>query len=135
MNYAARSIWPEKSSVWEYLGAAESIEDFALMYATDKTLAVGTEFVVIEKAGADSDIQFFKVSRAEPYALTPASPRVESETTPDDPQQQPAPKEQSISEVWYAMFHHFLFFGKATATAFLFFLALIFIAKWGFNAW
>ena len=134
MNYAARSTWPEKSSNWDYLGAAESIEDFALMYATDKTLAVGTEFVVIEKAGADSDIQFYKVSRAEPYALIPADPRVESIATPGDPQQTEF-KEQSIAEVWHAMFHHFLFFGKASGTAFLFFLVLIFIAKWGFNAW
>lgn len=106
------------------------------MYAADKTLAVGTEFVVIEKAGADSDIQFFKVSRAEPYALIPSDPRVEGAASSSDPQQPEYEyKEQSIAEVWRAMFHHFLFFGKASGTAFLFFLTLIFIAKWGWNAW
>lgn len=103
------------------------------MYATDKSLAVGTEFVVIEKAGADSDIQFFKVSRAEPYALIPADPRVESAAT-EHGAEQPA-MQHSIGEVWRAMFHHIMFYGKASGTAFLFFLALIFIAKWGFNAW
>ena len=35
-------------------------------------LEVGDEFVVIEKAGAESEIEFFKVTRASPYALVQA---------------------------------------------------------------
>mgnify|MGYP001806152570 CR=1 FL=1 len=137
MNYAARKMWPEKSATWDYLGAAESLDDFAMMYAADKALAVGTEFVVIEKGGADSEIQFFKVSRADPYALIPADPRVEngggSVSTAAQPQE--FMQEQSIGEVWKAMYGNIFFFGRVTGTAFLVFLALIFLAKYGFGAW
>ena len=79
MKYSARRTWPEKSKTWEYLGEAESLPDFALAFATDKKLEVGAEFVVIEKAGAESEIEFFKVTRASPYGLATADPRVDSE--------------------------------------------------------
>lgn len=140
MNYAARMMWPEKSATWDYLGAAESLDDFAMMYATDKALAVGTEFVIIEKGGADSEIQFFKVSRADPYGLIPADPRVEGggsagATTATAAAPQEFMQEQSIAAVWRAMYSNIFFFGRVTGTAFLTFLALIFLAKWGFGAW
>ncbi|KAA6182409.1 hypothetical protein F2Q65_17965 [Thiohalocapsa marina] len=148
MKYAARRIWPEKSQAWEYLGEAEGIEDFALMFASDKALAVDTEFVVIEKAGADSDIEFYKVSRAAPYAIVPADPRAESSgpAAPAAPAQgdagsaaDTAPNTSqyghSIGEVWRAMFGNALFFGKVSFTALLFFIGLIFLARWLFGAW
>ncbi|MBV5308290.1 MAG: hypothetical protein JZU59_02615 [Chromatium okenii] len=139
MNYAARMMWPEKSATWDYLGAAESLDDFAMMYATDKALAVGAEFVVIEKGGADSDIQFFKVSRADPYGLIPADPRVESggssvSATTATAAPQEFMQEQSIGEVWKAMYSNIFFFGRVSGTAFLVFLAFIGIAKW-FDLW
>ncbi|MBK1694875.1 hypothetical protein CKO09_08995 [Chromatium weissei] len=137
MNYAARMMWPEKSATWDYLGAAESLDDFAMMYATDKALAVGTEFVIIEKGGADSDIQFFKVSRANPYGLIPADPRVEnsgSTSTSAAAAPQEFMQEQSIAAVWRAMYSNIFFFGRVTGTAFLVFLAFIGIAKW-FGLW
>lgn len=134
MKFAARRIWPEKSQAWEYLGEAEGIDDFALMFATDKGLAVGDEFVVIEKAGADSDIEFFKVSRAAPYAVMPADPRVESQSAQPSAEDEPTQDAHSIGEVWRAMFGNAFFFIKVTGTAFAFFLALIFIARY-FGAW
>lgn len=142
MKYAARRIWPQKSQSWEYLGESESIEDFALMFATDKVLAVNDEFVVIEKAGADSEIEFFKVSRASPYALMPADPRVESASAPAQPATDasadadaPVQYAHGIGEVWRAMFGNVLLFGKASVTAILFFVGLIFLARWLFDAW
>ncbi|ESQ14864.1 MAG: hypothetical protein N838_26750 [Thiohalocapsa sp. PB-PSB1] len=135
MKFAARRIWPEKSQAWEYLGEAEGIDDFALMFATDKGLAVADEFVVIEKAGADSDIEFFRVSRAAPYAVMPADPRVESQSAPPSPAgEEPLQDAHSIGEVWRAMFGNALFFIKVSGTAFAFFLALIFLARY-FGAW
>ena len=92
-----------------------------MMYATDKALAVGAEFVVIEKGGADSDIQFFKVSRADPYGLIPADPRVESggsagATTAAAPQE--FMQEQSIAAVWRAMYSNIFFLGASLAPRF-----------------
>lgn len=150
MRYAARRTWPEKVKAWEYISEAEDMEAFALMFAEDKHLEADTEFVVIEKAGAESEIEFFKVSRTEPYALIAAEPRVESASNPA-----PAPASaaartsaedgkapsgidggaEAIAGVWRAMFGNALFFGKVGATAMLFFVSVVFLAKWWFNAW
>lgn len=147
MKYAARRIWPEKSQAWEYLGEAEAIEDFALMFATDKVLAVNDEFVVIEKAGADSEIEFYKVSRAQPYAVMPAAPRVDSGTAPITPVvaaggvaaatvEEPLPNGgHSMGEVWGAFYRNVFFFVKVGGTAFAIFLLFIFLARWLFDAW
>ena len=147
MKYAARRIWPEKSHAWEYLGEAEAIEDFALMFATDKSLAMNDEFVVIEKAGADSEIEFYKVSRAQPYAVMPAAPRVESGTAPVAPvaamggavaatAEEPLPNGgHSMGEVWGSFYRNIYFFVRVGATAFGAFLLFIFLAKWLFDAW
>ena len=70
MRYAARRTWPEKSHAWEFLGEAQDMEDFALTFAIDKQLEEETEFVVIEKAGAESEIEFFKVSRTDPLTVS-----------------------------------------------------------------
>lgn len=88
MRYAARRTWPERSKTWEYLGEADSIEDFALDFATAQQLAADDELVVIEKEGAESDIQFYRVTRSSPYSLLPAEPRVPSQSKA--PQQAPA---------------------------------------------
>jgi hypothetical protein len=151
MRYAARRTWPEKIKAWEYVSEAEDMEDFALMFAEDKHLEADTEFVVIEKAGAESDIEFFKVSRTEPYALIAAEPRVEAASNPA-PAQAPVQRgggmglfnqsaksidggAEAIAGVWRAMFGNALFFGKVGATAMLIFVTFIFLAKWWFGAW
>ncbi|EGV19648.1 hypothetical protein [Thiocapsa marina] len=146
MKYTARCTWPEKSKSWEYLGESESLEEFALAFATDKALAVDTEFVVIEKAGAESEIEFFKVTRASPYGLVTAAPRVESESGPGKAAPQDAPTAavggddnfggvEAIAGAWRGVIANVLMFVKAGAAALLFFLAAIFLAKWLFNAW
>jgi hypothetical protein len=150
MRYAARRTWPEKIKTWEYISEAEDMEAFALMFAEDKHLEADTEFVVIEKAGAESEIEFFKVTRTEPYALIAAEPRVESASNPAPAsaqstgggglgfgrQGQPIDGgAEAIAGVWRAMFSNALFFGKVGATAMLIFVTIIFLAKWWFNAW
>jgi hypothetical protein len=146
MRYAARRTWPEKSKIWEYLGDSETVEDFALMFAEDKHLDADTEFVVIEKAGAESDIEFFKVSRTEPYTLMTAEPRVESASNPapaslaarnaaDDNPNGMGGGAEAIAGVWRAIFGNALFFGKVGAAAFLFFVTAVFLVKYWFNAW
>ncbi|MBK5937833.1 hypothetical protein [Halochromatium roseum] len=152
MKYTARRTWPEKSKSWEYLGESDSLEDFALAFATDKALPVDTEFVVIEKAGAESEIEFFKVTRTSPYGLVTAAPRVESETgssSTADTAPAAAKDEQTdndggddnyggveaIAGAWRGVIANILMFVKAGGAAFLFFLAAIFLAKWLFNAW
>ncbi len=146
MKYTARRTWPEKSKSWEYLGESESLEEFALAFATDKALAVDTEFVVIEKAGAESEIEFFKVTRASPYGLVTAAPRVESESGPgkaasqDDPTAAAGGDDnyggvEAIAGAWRGVIANVLMFVKAGGAALLFFLAAIFLAKWLFDAW
>ena len=66
---------PRNPNLGNTLASQKALKIFALMFATDKVLAVNDEFVVIEKAGADSEIEFFKVSRASPYALMPGQTR------------------------------------------------------------
>ncbi|MCF7996793.1 MAG: hypothetical protein K9L88_18470 [Chromatiaceae bacterium] len=146
MKYTARRTWPEKSKSWEYLGESESLEEFALAFATDKALAVDTEFVVIEKAGAESEIEFFKVTRASPYGLVTAAPRVEGESAPGKaaPRDDPTAAEggddnyggvEAIAGAWRGVIANILMFVKAGGAAMLFFLTAIFLAKWLFNAW
>ncbi len=150
MKYTARRTWPEKSKSWEYLGESESLEEFALAFATDKALTVDTEFVVIEKAGAESEIEFFKVTRTSPYGLVTASPRVESETDAGSSSTNATTKDEessndggddnyggveAIAGAWRGVIANILMFVKAGGAAFLFFLAAIFLAKWLFNAW
>ncbi len=150
MKYTARRTWPEKSKSWEYLGESESLEEFALAYATDKALEVDTEFVVIEKAGAESEIEFFKVTRTSPYGLVTAAPRVESETDAGSSSTNATTKDEessndggddnyggveAIAGAWRGVISNILMFVKAGGAAFLFFLAAIFLAKWLFNAW
>jgi hypothetical protein len=146
MRYAARRTWPEKIKAWEYVSEAEDMEDFALMFAKDKQLEANTEFVVIEKAGAESDIEFFKVSRTEPYALIAAEPRVEAASNParasamartqaDSSPQMIDGGAEAIAGVWRAIFGNALFFGKVGATAMLLFVTVVFAAKYWFNAW
>ncbi|MBK1619194.1 hypothetical protein U5801_08790 [Lamprobacter modestohalophilus] len=147
MKYTARRTWPEKSKSWEYLGESESLEEFALAFATDKALEVDTEFVVIEKAGAESEIEFFKVTRTSPYGLVTAAPRVESEgsstdnaTTKDEQSSNDGGDDnyggvEAIAGAWRGVISNILMFVKAGGAAFLFFLAAIFLAKWLFNAW
>jgi hypothetical protein len=120
MNYAGRRTWPDKSKSWEYLGAAESIEDFALRFATDCSLDANTEFVVIEKAGAESDIQFFKVSRVAPYALMPAEPRVEGAQSAG---QAPPPQLTSSHDIRKTLLANARFYLKVCFTAVAFFVS------------
>lgn len=152
MRYAARRTWPEKIKTWEYISEAEDMEAFALMFAEDKHLDAETEFVVIEKAGAESEIEFFKVTRTAPYALIAAEPRVEAASNPapagasagasvaarTSAEGSPGMIDggaEAIAGVWRAMFGNALFFGKVGATAMLIFVTIIFLAKWWFNAW
>lgn len=147
MRYAARRTWPEKVKAWEYLGEAEDMEDLALTFAIDKQLEEDTEFVVIEKAGAESEIEFFKVSRTDPYALITAEPRVGNASNPAPARaearsssEDTAPRTidggaEAIASVWRAMYGNALFFGKVTGTGLLIFGTLVFAAKYWFNAW
>jgi hypothetical protein len=136
MKYSARRTWPEKSKTWEYLGEAESLQDFALAFATDKKLDVGDEFVVIEKAGAESEIEFFKVTRASPYGLATADPRVDSEDRKsNDGGDDNYGGVEAIASAWRGVIANILFFMKVGGVALAIFLAAIFIARWAFDAW
>ena len=78
MKYAARRTWPQKSSTWEMEAEAEDVVKFAERFAGDQQLALDDEFLVIEKEGPDSDIQFFKVASDDPYKVISTEPRIES---------------------------------------------------------
>lgn len=76
MKYAAKRTWPDKPKSWEAKGEAESAEAFALEFASEKGLGLGTEIVVIEREDDDGEILFYKVSNTSPYQFTSAAPRV-----------------------------------------------------------
>ncbi|WP_296704822.1 hypothetical protein [Thiocapsa sp. UBA6158] len=75
MKYAAKRTWPDKPKSWEAKGEAETAEAFALGFAADQGLGLGTELVVIEREGEDAEIQFFKIANTSPYQLVQAEPR------------------------------------------------------------
>ncbi|UHD17750.1 hypothetical protein [Thiocapsa bogorovii] len=75
MKYAAKRTWPDKPKSWEAKGEAETAEAFALEFASDQGLGLGTELVVIEREGEDAEIQFFKIANTSPYQLVQAEPR------------------------------------------------------------
>lgn len=82
VKYAAKRTWPDKPRSWEVQGEAATAEAFALDFAADQGLGLGTELVVIEKEGDDSEIQFFKVAKTAPYQLVPAEPRAGGPAAP-----------------------------------------------------
>ncbi|MCG6896680.1 MAG: hypothetical protein LJE60_06180 [Thiocapsa sp.] len=102
MKYAVKRTWPDKPKSWELQGEAASAEAFALDFATSQGLGMGTELVVIEKEGDDSEIQFFKVANASPYQLVPAEPRAGGPAPPaaQDPAALPStPSSADVPEV------------------------------------
>ena len=82
VKYAAKRTWPDKPKAWEAKGEAESAEAFALSFAADQGLGLGTELVVIERDSDDAEIQFFKVSNTSPYQMAQAEPRVSGSAPP-----------------------------------------------------
>jgi hypothetical protein len=93
VKYAAKRTWPDKPKSWEAKGEAETAEAFALEFAADQGLGLGTELVVIEREGEDAEIQFFKIANTAPYQLAHAEPRAGGAggTPPQDPPREPSP--------------------------------------------
>jgi hypothetical protein len=94
VKYAAKRTWPDKPKSWEAKGEAETAEAFALGFAADQGLGLGTELVVIEREGEDAEIQFFKIANTSPYQLAQAEPRAgpgSGETAREAPSSAAAP--------------------------------------------
>jgi hypothetical protein len=91
VKYAAKRTWPDKPKAWEAKGEADTAEAFALEFAADQGLGLGTELVVIEREGEDAEIQFFKIANTSPYQLVQAEPRAGAGGTAP----QEAPREPS----------------------------------------
>lgn len=89
MRYAAKRTWPDRPKSWEHQGEGENLEAFALDFASDRGLGVGTEFVVLDKDSDDASLEFFRVTGTEPYALGPTGARPEgpagAQGQPDSP--------------------------------------------------
>ena len=84
MRYAAKRTWPDRPKAWEQQGEAEGLEAFALAFAEERGLGVGTEFVVLDKDSDDANLESFRVSGADPYTLGPVGARPEGQgTTPE----------------------------------------------------
>lgn len=82
MKFAAKRTWPDQPKTWERQGEAESLEAFALAFASDAGLGQGTELMVVQKDADDPAIELFRVTATEPYALGPAQPRAAASAQP-----------------------------------------------------
>jgi hypothetical protein len=89
VKYAAKRTWPDKPKSWESKGDAESAEAFALSFADDQGLGLGTELVVMELGSEDPDLQFFKVASTSPYQLSQGEPRAGGGSTPQTAMPEP----------------------------------------------
>jgi hypothetical protein len=69
VKYAAKRTWPDRPKSWESKGEAESAEAFALAFAQEHGLGLGTELVVTELGSEDPDLRFFRVSNTAPYEM------------------------------------------------------------------
>jgi hypothetical protein len=85
MRYAAKRTWPDRPKAWEQQGEGETLEAFALTFATDRGLGVGTEFVVLDKDSDDATLESFRVTGADPYTLGPTGPRPEGQAAASSP--------------------------------------------------
>jgi hypothetical protein len=75
VKFAAKRTWPDHPKTWERQGEAESLEAFALAFASDAGMGVGTELMAVQKDADDPAIELFKVTAVDPYVLGPAQPR------------------------------------------------------------
>ncbi|HYN79785.1 MAG TPA: hypothetical protein VES73_18545 [Lamprocystis sp. (in: g-proteobacteria)] len=75
MKYAAKRTWPDRPKAWEQQGEADNLESFALAFASELGLGVGTEFVVLDKDSEDANLESFRVTGTDPYTLGPADAR------------------------------------------------------------
>jgi hypothetical protein len=85
MRFAAKRTWPDRPKAWEHQGEAESLEAFALAFATERGLGVGTEFVVLGKDSDDADLESFRVTAVDPHTLGPVGAHPEGESAPGRP--------------------------------------------------
>ena len=69
MRYAAKRIWPDRAPAWEHQGEAESLEAFALAFAADRGLGIGTEFEVLDKDSDDAALVCFRIAGTDPLTL------------------------------------------------------------------
>jgi hypothetical protein len=101
VKYAAKRTWPDKPKSWESKGEAESAEAFALAFAEEHGLGLGTELVVTELGSEDPDLQFFRVASTAPYEVAQGEMRgAGSPSSPSSPSPatQPAASESDDSE-------------------------------------
>lgn len=76
MRYAAKRTWPDRPKTWEHQGEAENLEDFALAFASEYGLGVGSEFEVLDKDSDDAALVSFRVASTIPYTLGPVAARI-----------------------------------------------------------
>lgn len=69
MRYAAKRTSPDRPKTWEQHGEAESLEAFALAFAADRGLGMGTEFEVIDKDSDDATLVGFRITGTDPLTL------------------------------------------------------------------
>ncbi|WP_200386960.1 hypothetical protein [Thiocapsa imhoffii] len=74
MNYAIKRTWPDQPKSWESKGEAETAEAFALAFATDQGLGLGTQVLVMEMTAEGGEVEFFKVANTSPYQLLAVQP-------------------------------------------------------------
>ena len=75
MRYAAKRTWPDRPKAWEHQGEGESLEAFALAFASERGLGVGSEFEVLDKDSDDAALVSFRVASTTPYQLGPVASR------------------------------------------------------------
>lgn len=85
MKYAAKRTWPDRPKAWEQQGEADNLESFALTFATDFGLGVGTEFVVLDRDSDDANLESFRVTGTDPYTLGSADARTAQTVATEQP--------------------------------------------------
>ncbi|WP_295389067.1 hypothetical protein [uncultured Thiodictyon sp.] len=79
MRYAAKRTWPDRPKAWEHQGEAETIEAFALTFAAEHGLGVGSEFEVLDKDSDDAALVPFRVVCTIPYTLGPVESHADAQ--------------------------------------------------------
>jgi hypothetical protein len=90
MRYAAKRTWPDRPKAWEQHGEADNIEAFALTFASDYGLGVGTEFEVLDKDSDDAALVPYRVTCTIPYTLGPVEAHKEQKVQTVPPAATPA---------------------------------------------